>query len=248
MLSTERVVMQRFLSEESTIAEVARRLGRSRQTIYNWINKEEEPVRRTRMSKLDPYRTYIKSRLERFDLPATVLLRELRAKGYDAGITNLRDFAAKIKKRHVRRLVDRFETEPGRQAQVGWASCGTIMHEGRRRRLSLLTVVLGYSRTIWAEFVVSERRPVMVDLLERCFRDLGGIPRELLFDNLKQVVDKPRTADSPAKIQQGFQVFADHWGFETVACPPYWPRAKGKVERAIQYIEEASSKGVASRI
>jgi len=243
MLSTERAVMQRFLGEELTISEVARRLGRSRQTIYNWINKEEQPVRWTRMSKLDPHRAYIKSRLERFDLPATVLLSELRAQGYDGGITILRDFAAKIKKRHVRRLVDRFETEPGRQAQVDWASCGTIIHEGRRRRLSLLTVVLGYSRTIWAEFVVSERRPVMVDLLERCFRDLGGIPRELLFDNLKQVVDKPRTADSPAKIQQGFQVFADHWGFETVASPPYWPRAKGKVERAIQYIEGSFLEG-----
>ncbi len=132
MLSTERAVMQRLLGEESTIAEVARRLGRSRQTIYNWINKEEQPVRRTRMSKLDPYRAYIKSRLERFDLPVTVLLSELRAKGYDGGITILRDFAAKIKKRHVRRLVDRFETEPGRQAQVDWASCGTIIHEGRR--------------------------------------------------------------------------------------------------------------------
>jgi transposase len=133
------------------------------------------------------------------------------------------DFAAKIKKRQVRRLVDRFETGSGRQAQVDWASCGTILHEGRRRRLSLLTVVLGYSRTIWAEFVVSERRPVMVDLLERCFRDLGGIPRELLFDNLKQVVDTPRTAESPAQIQQGFQMFADHWGFETVACPHTGP-------------------------
>ena len=69
------------------------------------------------------------------------------------------------------------------------ASCGTIVHEGRPRRLSLFVLVLGYSRTIWARFVVSERRPVMLDLLEQGFQELGGVPRELLIDNLKQAVE-----------------------------------------------------------
>jgi transposase len=196
-----------------------------------------------RPSKLDPYRRYIESRLERFDLPATVLLREIRKQGYDGGVTILRELASRIKGRHVRRLVDRFETEPGRQAQVDWASCGTIWHQGRRRRLSLLAVVLGYSRTIWARFVVSERRPVLMELLEGCFVDLGGVPRELLFDNLKQVVSRPRSEDGPAEIQPAFTAFADHWDFEVVASPPYWPRAKGKVERAIGYIKTSFLEG-----
>ena len=181
--------------------------------------------------------------MESFDLPSTVLLDELREQGYGGGITILRDLVADIKDRHVTRLVDRFETEPGRQAQVDWASCGHIMHKGRRRRLSLLVVVLGYSRFIWAGFVVSERRPVLMEMLERCFHEIGGVPRELLFDNLKQVVAQPRTSDSPAAIQPLFQDFADHWLFEVVASPPYWPRAKGKVERVIQYIKRCFLEG-----
>jgi transposase len=236
--------MHRLLEEKLPIAEVARRVGRSRQTIYNWLRQEEdEPKPAPRPSKLDEHRGYIESRLERFDLPATVLLEEIRARGYTGGITILRDLVARIKQRHVRRVVDRFETEPGRQAQMDWASCGTIWHQGRRRRLSLFTLVLGYSRVIWARFVVSEKRPVLMELLEEAFSELGGVPRELVVDNLKQVIAVVRSGDSPAVVQTEFADFAEHWGFEVVACPPYWPRAKGKVERAIQYIKGSFLEG-----
>ncbi len=236
--------MFRLIKEGLAKAEIARLLGRSRQTIYNWLKQESAPkTKRRRPSKLDPFKSYLKSRLERFDLPATVLLREIRKQGYSGGLTILRDYVAGIKAQEVRRLVDRFETEPGRQAQVDWASCGTIVHEGRRRRLSLLVVVLGYSRTIWAQFVVSERRPVMLELLEQAFSELGGVPKELLIDNLKQAIAVARSAEEPAKVQPEFASFADHWGFEVVACPPYWPRAKGKVERAISYLKGSFLEG-----
>jgi transposase len=244
MVTTEVGLMHRLLREGVPVAEVARRLGRSRQTLYNWLQRGEEgPSRRTRASKLDPHRAYLEDRLERFDLPAPVLLEELRKRGYRGGVSILRELVASIKDRHVRRLVDRFETSPGRQAQVDWASCGTIVQHGRRRRLSLLVVVLGYSRTIWARFVVSERRPVLIELLEHAFHELGGIPRELVFDNLKQVVARARSEEGPALVQPGFAAFAEHWGFEVVACPPYWPRAKGKVERAVGYIKRSFLEG-----
>lgn len=243
MVLTERAVVHRLHREGVPISEIARRLRRSRTTIHKWLKEGETKKPAKRASKLDPFRAYIESRLERFELPATVLLEELRKRGYDGGITILRDLVAAIKARHVRRLVDRFETEPGRQAQVDWASCGTIWHRGRRRRLSLLVVVLGYSRTIWAEFVVSERRPVLMELLERAFTALGGVPRELLFDNLKAVVAQVRSEKRPTVIQPGFAAFAEHWGFEVVACPPYWPRAKGKVERGVAYIKKSFLEG-----
>lgn len=245
MVRGEQRRMHRLLEEGLSKAEVARRLGCTRQTIYNQLARQDrgEETRRPRPSKLDGFRRYIESRLERFDLPVTSLLAELRQRGYEGSITILREFVAGIKQRYTQKVVDRFETEPGRQAQVDWASCGTIWHHGRRRRLSLLVVVLGYSRVIWARFVVSERRPVLAALLEQAFAELGGVPRELLFDNLKQVIAQPRSESSPAILQPGFADFADHWGFEAQACPPYWPRAKGKVERAIGYIETSFLEG-----
>ncbi len=236
--------MKQLLEEGLSVTEVARRMCCSRQTIYNNMDREDDEVEfRRRTSKLDDHRRYIESRLERFDLPATVLLQELRERGYDGGITILREAVAEIKQRQVQKVVDRFETEPGRQGQVDWGSCGTIWHQGRRRKLSLLAVVLGYSRTTWARFVVSERRPVLTVLLEQAFSELGGAPRELLFDNLKAVIARPRHEDTAAVVQPGFSDFADHWGFEARACPPYWPRAKGKVERAVGYIKKSFLEG-----
>lgn len=245
MLARERSRMHWLLKEGVPIAETARRLGRTRQTIYNWLERkdEDEIGACRRPSKLDEFKPYIENRLERFDLPATVLSSEIRAQGYEGGLTILKDFVANVKDRHVQRVVDRFETEPGRQAQIDGAKCGTIEHDGRRRRLSLFVLVLGDSRVIWARFVVSERRPVLLGLLQQAFREIGGVPRERLVDNMKQVVALARTEDQPAVIQKEFKDFADHWGFEVVACPAYWPRAKGKVERAISYIKSSFLEG-----
>lgn len=236
--------MQRFVREGETITGVARRLGRSRQTIYNWLQAEDRGSKpRRRPSKLNPFRGHIESRLEKYDLPAPTLFAELRELGYTGGITVLRELMASLKQRHVRRLVERFETEPGLQAQVDWGSCGSLLHHGRSRRLCLLAVVLGHSRYLWARFVVTERRPVLMTLLEQAFEAFGSVPRELLFDNLKQVIQRPGTGKVPARVQAEFAAFADHWGFEVVACPPYWPRAKGKVERAIGYIKSSFLEG-----
>ena len=239
--------MMKLLREGIPVARIAERLGVSRQTIYNWKRQAEgvdgRRKTRSRKSKLDPFRGHIASRLERFDLPATVLLREIREQGYSGGITILRELVAEIKASHVQRVVERFETEPGRQAQVDFAHCGTIVHNGRRVRLSLVAVVLGYSRTIWAQFLLTERQEALMERLEEAFRSFGGVPRELLFDNLKQVVAKPRTQEAEAVIQPSFLRFAEHWGFQTVACPAYWPRAKGKVERAIQYVKKSFLEG-----
>ena len=235
--------MHRMIRDGLSKTQIARYLGCSRQCVYNNLKKKEGQEKQRRKSKLDPFKVFIENRLEDYDVPATTLLREIREMGYAGGITILRDFTAPIKAGHVQRVVERFETVPGRQAQVDWGNCGTILHEGRRRRLSLLAVVLGYSRVIWARFVVSERRPVLMELLEECFGELGGVPLEMLFDNMKQVVAEARTADRPARIQTAFGAFADHWSFEAKACPAYWPRAKGKVERAIGYIKTSFLEG-----
>jgi len=247
IVTTVRSLMIKMLREGIPIASIARRLGVSRQTIYNWMKQAEqtkgERGPRKRSSKLDPFKDYIVSRLEGFDVPATVLYREIRRMGYSGGMTILREFVARLKADHVQRVVDRFETEVGRQAQVDFASCGTIVHNGRRRRLSLIVVVLGYSRMIWARFLVSQRQDALMEHLEMAFKAFGGVPRELLFDNLKQVVATPRSDDQEAVIQPSFLPFADHWGFQPVACPVYWPRAKGKVERAIQYIKKSFLEG-----
>ena len=101
------------------VARIARRYGVSRQSVYNVLksSSDVEPGK-IRASKLEPFKDFIRDRLDEFDLPATVLLREIRELGYAGGITILKEYVNTIKLDSARQVIERFETLPGRQAQL----------------------------------------------------------------------------------------------------------------------------------
>ena len=223
---------------------IAERLGVSRQTVYNHL-KRTDPFpkpREGRRSKLDAFGDYIRGRLEKFDLPATTLLRELRSRGYQGGLTILRDFVRPLKAEFVRRVTERFETLPGNQAQIDWGECGHVIVDGRRRKLYVFVMVLGYSRMAFAHFTTSTRLPVLLGCLSRAFGVLG-IPAELLVDNMKQAVEKHDVTTGTVRWNSQFLDFVEYFGVLPVASPPYWPRVKGKVERGVGYLKTSFLEG-----
>jgi transposase len=235
----------KFLAREGVPkSRIARRLGVTRQTVYNHLSRTEPfpKPRPKRVSKLDAFKAYVRSRLELFDLPATVLLLELREQGYAGELTLLRDYARTIKKELVRRVTERFETLPGHQAQIDWGECGTIEVGGERRKLYVFVLVLGYSRMMYAHFTTSSKLPVLLRCLAHGF-DVLGVPAEILVDNMKQAVDQHDVTTGTVRWNRQFLDFADHHGFLPVACPPYWPRVKGKVERGVGYIKTSFLEG-----
>lgn len=235
----------KYLAREGMAkAEIARRLGVSRQTVYNHLNRTDPyPKPRTpRPSKLDAFKNYIRTRLEHFDLPATVLLSELRERGYGGGITILRDFVRPLKAEFTRRVIERFETLPGRQAQVDWGECGTITVGGQTRKLYVFVFVLGYSRLMYARFTTSMKRPFLLGCLKEAFERLG-VPQELLVDNMRQAIDQHDVTTGTVQWNSEFLDFCDHYGVVPVASPPYWPRVKGKVERGVGYLKRSFLEG-----
>lgn len=224
-------------------AQIARQCGVSRQTVYNLMSRSQlEPVSRPRPSKLDPFKPYIRARLARFDLPATVLWRELRSQGYDGGLTILRQYVAPLKAQYTRQVTERFETVPGQQGQIDWGECGTVEVDGQRRKLYVFVMVLGYSRMLYARFTTSCRLAELLDALVRAF-DRLGIPRELLVDNMKQAVERHDVTAGTVQWNRSFRAFAHHHGTQPVASPPYWPRVKGKVERGVGYVKRSFLEG-----
>jgi len=235
-------MIRHFVREGEKKACVARRVGVSRQTVYNHLKNdfEKKKEKKKRGSKLDPHKSYLRTRLEDFDLPATVLLREIRERGYTGSITILRKYVRGIKDRKRARVTERFETQPGRQAQVDWGECGMIEVGGRRHRLYVFVYVLGYSRMLFIRFTTSIRRHVLEACLQEAFCQLG-IPGELLVDNMKQVVDE-HTREG-VRFNRGFLDFCEHYGVRPCATPPYWPRSKGKVERGVGYVKRSFLEG-----
>ena len=104
-----------------------------------------------RATKLAPFKDYVVERLrsaapER--IPASVLLRELRERGYSGGYTMLKALVASLRPKETAASIIRFETEPGEQMQVDWA----VIRRGSNR-LSVFVATLGWSRASYVEFV-----------------------------------------------------------------------------------------------
>lgn len=135
----------------------------------------------------------------------------------------------------------RVETGPGEQAQVDWASCGKILLHDRKQPLYAFLLTLSYSRMMYVEFTVKQNLKTLENCHMNAFEKLG-IPKTIRYDNMKTVVlSHKRTGREPPKIvyNPAFLDFARYYKFVPEACPPYWPRSKGKVERSVRYLKDS---------
>ncbi|MDB4913998.1 MAG: Transposase [Gemmatimonadetes bacterium] len=160
------------------------------------------------------------------------LLVEVRAAGYAGGLSQLQAYVRRVRPRPPVEPVVRFETPPGHQAQVDFAE----FRFPWGKRYALL-VVLGYSRLLWVQFYPRQTMATVMRGLEAAFAYFGGVPHELLFDQLKAVIqDDARPSGGKVLENPEFLRFAAHWGFTIRACRPYRAKTKGKVERPVHYL------------
>ena len=192
------------------------------------------PVRRWPTS-WTPTRTIIDARLEAFPkLSAKRLFDEVRAAGYPGCYSRVNDYVRATRPREPVESLVRFETPAGHQGQVDF---GTFTLPWGRRHA--LVIVLGYSRLLWLQFYTRQTMPVLMEGLESAFDRFGGVPEELLFDQMRAVVlSDDRGAGGGLVLNEEFPRFAAHWGFMPRSCRPYRAQTKGKVERPIRYIRE----------
>jgi transposase len=234
------------LEQGLTKTALAVKLGIGRRTIHHWIETgqlerdlDDEAVRYRKRPpiarKIDPYRGIIQSRLEAFaELSAVRLYDELRAAGYEGGYTQVKEYVRQVRPRPTVEPVVRFETPPGQQAQVDFAHFQ--LPWGRRWALVL---VLSFSRFLWLRFFRRQDMRTLFEGLEEAFRFLGGVPQEILFDQMRSVVvEDHRWEGGPLVENPEFVRFSHHWQFRARACRPYRAKTKGKVERPIRYVRE----------
>ena len=255
-----RVLLRHYLEQGMTKTELAERFGISRQTIYRWIRSGEldrdlsaagvhYSARAPVATKLDRYRDILVSRLGEYpDLTAVRLFEEIKAAGYAGGYTQVKEYVRKVRPRAPEEPVVRFETPPDHQGQVDFADFR--LPWGKRYTF---LVVLGFSRVLWLQFFTRQTMLHVFEGLEAAFTFFGGVPRELLFDQMKAVVTKDERAAGGrvgGRVTENaeFLRFAHHWDFRVRACRPYRAKTKGKVERPVSYVRvRASSMAEPSR-
>jgi len=239
-----RMLLRHYLEQGTSKSALARQLGVSRDTIHRWIRSGDLDrdldhasvqygPRRAVATKLDAYKAIIETRLAAYpELSAVRLLEEIRAAGYGGGYSQLKAFVRHVRPAVAPEPVVRFETPAGRQAQVDFAHFRFPW--GVRHAL---LVVLGYSRLLWCRFAPRQDMATLMDGLEDAFRYFGGVPHELLFDQMKTVITRDLRLEGGALVRNAeFLRFAGHWGFTPRACRPYRAQTKGKVERPVRYL------------
>lgn len=223
---------------------IARKLGIHRNTVKKHIEGNAFPqYRKTKRQEsiLDPYRQIIDDYLAEDDYQVTWILDRLKPMGYPGSYETLRDYVRSVKERRCRLAYARFETEPGLQAQVDWGDFQIKNPDGSTSTQYMFLMVLGYSRAMYVEFVEQCTLETFMDCHIHAFHFLQGVPGEILYDNMKQVV----VGRNKGKVifNNEFLHFAHHYSFSPKACPPYSPWVKGKAERPMEYIRQRFWRG-----
>ena len=231
--------IQELKRQGLTVTQISAVTGFSRPTVRRYLRNPATPVygpRVARPSKLDPFKPFIEERLQAGVWNAEVLLREIRQRGYDGGITVLREHVGPLRQSASTAAVRRFETPPGHQAQVDWGEIGELQEGGRRQRLSVFVLTLGHSRALFADVATDQTLGTLLRMHERAFEQLGGVPQEILYDRMKTVVlgTDPR---GETRWHPVFLDFSRYWGFVPRLCRAYRPQTKGKIESGVKYVK-----------
>lgn len=246
-LRETRVNIVYYNHQNLSYREIGRKTGSDRRTAKKYAQNPEligAPRKSVpRESKLDPFMHNIKSWLDEpnGDYRATWIFDHIVKLGYEGGYTIVRDAVRAIKVENSRIAYVRFETEPGKQAQVDFGDFKVEEQDGSDRTLYLFSMMLGHSRKPYEEYLERCDMVSFLDAHQRAFAHFGGVPAEILYDRMKNVFIRKLSGKS--KFTQGLMALADHYGFTPEVAPAYAPWVKGKVERPMDYIREGFWRG-----
>lgn len=223
------------------IRKISRELGIDRNTVRKVLRQEEFHKyhrEKVRPSAIDPYLPFIQERSPQVDFNAYRIFGELKAKGYAGGYSLVKVAVRPLRESAIRAaaITMRFETPPGRQAQMDWGTITAIIN-GSPMKIHVFVLVLGYSRAMYVEFTDNERLPALIACHEHGFSWFGGVTEEILYDNPKTIVAKRE--NGCIVFNPRFEDFARYYGFRVRPCQPYRARTKGKIEAGVKYVKRS---------
>jgi transposase len=229
-----------FFAEHWRIGTIATTLGVHHDTVRHAIEAERfiRPGAQIRPSRLDPYKPFLLATLEQYPrLRATRLHAMIRERGYSGSAVPVRRWVRTVRPVARAEAYLRLETLPGEQAQVDWGNFGALQIGRARRVLSCFVLVLSWSRAVYARFALDQTLESFLRGHVEAFTALQGVPRTILYDNLKSVV-LDRAGDH-IRFHPRVLELAGHYHFAPQPCAPYRGNEKGKVERMIQYLRHS---------
>ena len=216
-----------YYAEHWRIGTIASTLGVHHDTVRLAIERFIRPGTQVRPSALDPYKPVLLATLEQYPrLRATRLYAMIRERGFAGSAVQVRRWVRTVRPAARAEAYLRLETLPGEQAQVDWGNFGALPVGGGRRLLSCFVLVLSWSRAVYARFALDQTLESFLRGHVEAFAALGGVPRTILYDNLKSVV-LDRVGDH-IRFHPRVLELAGHYHYAPQPCAPYRANEKGQ--------------------
>jgi transposase len=235
-------------------SKLARDMGVDRRTIEKYLKGYEPKVIRKRSSKIDDYYEIIALLLseesKQIFYNKRVLWQYLKDNhGLNCSQSNFRKYILKKvefqsyfdsgERKSSNDEVVRFETPPAEQAQLDWKeNIRYITKDGEILYINICVLLLAFSRFRTFNLSISKSQSILLAFLTESFEAFGGVPKTIVTDNMKTVMDESRTEHRKGKVNERFDQFAKDMGFEVRPCIAGRPRTKAKVEAPMKLIDE----------
>ena len=239
-LELEAKILRYYHVEKWRVGTIARQLGLHHGTVDRVLSQAGLPKveRPRRASRLDPFVPFVVKTLEQYPrLTASRLYAMVRERGYPGGPDHFRHLIAHYRPRPQPEAYLRLRTLPGEQAQVDWGHFGKLTIGRAERTLMAFVMVLSFSRQIFLRFYLDARMANFLRGHEAAFQAWQGLPKVLLYDNLKSAVLE-RHADA-IRFHPTLLEFSAHYRFEPRPVAVARGNEKGRVERAIRYVRDS---------
>jgi transposase len=241
MISPAQVVEIRrlFFAEHWRVGTIATQCGVHPDTVRRALATDRfaRPAA-VRPSLCDPYRAFLQATLQQYPrLRATRLFAMVQARGYPGSVVQLRRVVRTLRPVPVAEAYLRRTLLPGEEGQVDWGCFGRIRIGRATRPLSAFVLVLSWSRALHAVFTLDQSLESFLQGHVAAFQALQGVPRVLLYDNLKSAVLERQ--GEAIRFHPRLLELCGHYHCIPRPCAVGAAWEKGRVERAIRYLREA---------
>jgi transposase len=241
MLTTEQInaIHRLHWAEHWSVRKIARHLHLGRRTISQYLaTPARRAAPRQRASKLDPFKPAIAELLQQdANASAVVIAQRLRPLGFNGGLSILKEYLHSVRgEARTQRAYVRMEPGPGERFEIDWGHFGALLYQGHARKLYAFCLVECHSRKLFVEFTHSQSFETFVRCHLHAFQAMGGVARELWYDNLATAVAEHD--GNLVRFHPRFLAFAREYSFLPRACHVRAAWEKGKIERVVGYLRQ----------
>jgi transposase len=232
-------------NEKLSARAISQRLRCSWRTVAQALELEQPPAGRvpSRGGLLDPYKAKIDALLARYPELSAVRIREEIARGpdgYNGSVITVRRYVRSIRPPRGR-VYQEVHYEPAQAMQVDWGECGRVQVGNTTRKVSVFVAVLCYSRLIYIEFALSQRKAEFYRCIVHALEFFRASPRAIIVDNLKAAV--LNGSGRAACFHPEFLALCGHYFMQPLACERRDPESKGIVEASVRYVKRNALAG-----